>query len=106
MSFKISKIEQNYRALDFKELQNDLNLADVENLGEREYSIAKYKETGERPVKVAAADASSFGLRKAFWDIYAPVENTAGGQWRLDKDAVTGEEFIIRKDSNLNGDTK
>lgn len=106
MSYKISKLEQNYNALDFTELQNDLNLADVEGMDERHYAIAKYKATGERPMKVAKVDAESFGLRKAFWDVYSPAEGTAAGAWRLDKDAVTGEDIIIRKESSIEGDTK
>lgn len=106
MSYRISKIEQNYNALDFNELQNDLDLAEVESMDERTYAVAKYKATGERPVKVAKVDAESFGLRKAFWDIYAPVEGIAAGQWKIEKDATTGEEFIIRKESNNQGETK
>lgn len=106
MSYKISNIEQNYNALDFKELQSDLNLADAEEMDDRSFAIAKYKTTGERPVKVAKVDAESFGLRKAFWDVYSPVEGTSAGMWRLDKDASTGEEVIIRKESSIEGDTK
>ena len=97
MSNKISKIEQNYNALDFNELQEDLNLAEVEDMSEHEFSVAKYKETGERPIKVAKADASKFGLRHAFWDVYAPVESSSG-QWVLEADGE-GNEFITRKDS-------
>ena len=106
MSYKISIIEQNYNTLDFSELQDDLNLADAENMDERSFSIAKYETTGERPVKVAAVDADKFGLRKAFWDMYAPVEGVASGYWKLEKDAVTGEEVIIRKESSNQGETK
>jgi hypothetical protein len=106
MSYRISRIEQNYNALDFTELQNDLELAEVESMDERTYAIAKYKVTGERPVRVAKADAESFGLRRAFWDIYSPVEGVTAGQWKIEKDATTGEEFIIRKESNIQGETK
>ncbi len=101
MPNKIGNIEQNYNTLDFQELQNDLALAEVEAMDERTYAIAKYKTTGERPLKIAAIDAEAFGIRKAFWDIYAPIENPSAGYWRLEKDATTGEEVILRKESKL-----
>jgi hypothetical protein len=106
MSYRFSGNQQNYNALDFTELKNDLELAEIESMDDRTYAIAKYKATGERPVKVAKSDAESFGLRRAFWDIYSPVEGVAAGQWKIEKDATTGEEFIIRKESNIQGDTK
>lgn len=106
MSYRISKIEQNYSALDFSELQDDLNLAEAEDLDQRSYAIAKFKASGDRPDRIAKSDASEFGLRVAFWDVYAPVEGISAGQWKLEKDAVSGEEIIIRKESTLSGETK
>jgi hypothetical protein len=96
---KINGVNQNYEALDFKELTEDLELADVENLSKRDFAIAKYKNTGSRPVRIAKADASEFGLRKAFWDVYAPVESPTDNRWVLEKDAETGDEYITLKES-------
>jgi len=95
MPNKISKIEQNYTALDFKELEVDLEL--VEGMDEHEFAVAKYKATGERPVKIAKVDATKFGLRHAFWDVYAPVDSSQG-QWVLEAD-TDGNEIITRKES-------
>jgi len=93
---KINGVEQNYNALDFKELSEDLTLAEVENLGEREYAVAKYKVDGVRPVRIAKADAAEFKLRKAFWDVYSPVDSTEG-RWIVEADAESGDEFIVLK---------
>lgn len=106
MPYRISNIEQNYNTLDFSELQEDLTLAEVENMDDVTFAAAKYKVTGERPVRIAAVNAEKFGLKKAFWDVYSPVEGVASGMWRLEKDATTGEETIVRKDSTLQGETK
>jgi hypothetical protein len=96
---KINGVNQNYEALDFKELSEDLELADVEGLNEREFAIAKFKNTGQRPTRIAAVDASNFGLRKAFWDVYAPVDSPTENRWVLEKDAETGDEYITLKES-------
>jgi hypothetical protein len=106
MSIRIGKIEQDYGAVDFGMLQDDLALAEVENMDDVTFATAKYKATGERPVRIAVANAAQFGLKKAFWDVYSPVEGVAAGNWRVEKDAATGEEFISRRDSNLNGEVK
>jgi len=93
---KINGVEQNYNALDFGELSSDLELAEVENLNDREYAVAKYNASGVRPVKIAAVDAEKFGLRKAFWDVYSPVDSTTG-RWIVEADAESGDEFIVLK---------
>jgi hypothetical protein len=93
---KINSVEMNYDALDINELTEDLQLAEVENLGEREYAVAKYKADGVRPTKIAKADADKFGLRKAFWDVYSPVDSTQG-RWIVESDAESGDEFIVLK---------
>ena len=95
MPNKISKIEQNYEAIDFTELVDDLKLADYEEMNNAEFALAKYKETGVRPLRIAKADAEKFGLRKAFWDVYSPIEKTETGQWTLEVNEA-GEESIIR----------
>jgi hypothetical protein len=97
MPSKINSVNQNYNALDFQELQSDLELADVEELSERDFAVAKYKATGERPLRIAMADADTFGLKKAFWDVYSPVENPQTGRWIIEKDATSGDEFISLK---------
>ena len=96
---KINGVNQNYEALDFKELSDDLSLAEVENLSEKDFALSKFQSTGQRPGKIAVADAEKFGLKKAFWDVYAPVEQSTSGRWVLEKDADTGEEFISLKES-------
>ena len=106
MSIKVSKLENDYSAFDFESLQEDLTLAEIEDMDEITFAAAKYKVTGERPSRIAVANASQFGLKKAFWDVYSPVEGVNAGMWRLEKDAVTGEENIVRKDSNLQGEVK
>ena len=93
---KINGVEQNYNALDFKELTEDLALAEVENLDEREFAVAKYKVDGIRPTKIAKADVDKFKLRKAFWDVYAPVDSTEG-RWIVEADSESGDEFIVLK---------
>lgn len=98
MSSRInSAANQNYDALDFKELKSDMRLAELEEMSNAEYNLAKFAETGERPTKIAKTDAEKFGLRKAFWDVYAPVESPNSGQWVVEKDAESGDEFITRK---------
>jgi nitrogen fixation protein FixH len=97
MSLRINSVNQNYNVLDYKELSADLRLAELEEMSTSEYDISKYAATGQRPVKIAKADAEKFGLRKAFWDIYAPIENPSQGQWIVSKDAESGDEFITRK---------
>lgn len=85
--------------LDYSKLSSSLNEADKELLSERELAIANYKENGVRPTRIAKADAQTFGLRKAFWDVYTPIEGVQNGQWMLEKDAESGDEFIIVKES-------
>jgi hypothetical protein len=98
MSTRINSAnDQNYNILDYKELQEDLALADLEAMDDKEYLVAKFKATGKRPERIAVADAASFGLRKAFWDVYAPVDANQQGTWILEKDADSGEEFIVSK---------
>jgi hypothetical protein len=84
--------------LDYDKLSQSLNEAERELLDDRELAIATFKETGVRPVKIAKADAPAFGIRKAFWDVYSPVEGTPAGAWLLEKDA-NGDEFIVIKES-------
>lgn len=97
MPTKINSVNQNYDILDYKELQEDLQLADLEAMEDKEYLIARYKANGKRPARIAVADAASFGLKKAFWDVYAPVESAQSGSWVLEKDAENGEEFIVSR---------
>lgn len=97
MPSKINSVNQNYSSVDFKELQSDLELAEVEEMNERDFAIAKYKNTGERPLRIAKADASAFDLKLSFWDVYSPVENPQTGRWIIEKDAESGDEFITLK---------
>ena len=106
MSYRIGNIQQDYSAVDFASLQEDLALAEVENMDDVTFAAAKYKATGVRPTVVAAVNAEKFGLKKAFWDVYQPIEGPAAGMWRLEKDASTGEDLIVRKDSALQGEVK
>ena len=106
MSIKVSNIGNDYSAVDFQSLQEDLTLAEIEDMDEITFAAAKYKVSGERPVRIAVANASQFGLKKAFWDVFVPVEGVSAGMWRLEKDAATGEDHIVRKDSNLQGEVK
>lgn len=106
MSIKVSKIENDYSSVDFDTLQEDLTLAEVENMDAATFAVAKYKTSGVRPSRIAIASAEQFGLKRAFWDVYSPVEGPTAGQWRLEKDASSGEEFIVRKDSTMNGEVK
>ena len=97
---KINSAEgQQFDAVDMKELASDLRLAELEEMNGHQYAISKYQATGVRPTKIAKADASAFGLRHAFWDVYAPVSGSQKGQWILEKDADTGDEFITVKES-------
>ena len=97
MPSKINSVNQNYGSVDIPELSSDMELADLEELGEREFAIARYQKEGTIPAKVAKADASTFGLKKAFWDVYSPANKEQTGQWILEKDAESGDEFIVRK---------
>jgi len=94
-----SAADQESASVDYGELASDLNLADLEEMDTHEYAIAKYEATGQRPIRIAKADASKFGLRHAFWDVYAPVSGEQKGQWILEKDAESGDEFISVKES-------
>lgn len=106
MSIRVSKIENDYSAVDFDSLQEDLTLAELEDMDELTFAVAKFKASGVRPSRIAVANASQFGLKKAFWDVYSPVENPSAGTWRLEKDATTGDEVIVRKDSTMSGEVK
>jgi len=90
---------QDFNSVDMTELASDLHLAELEDMTPLNYSVAKYKATGVRPVKIAKANAEAFGLRHAFWDVYAPVSGAQKGQWILEKDAESGDEFITVKES-------
>ena len=94
-----SAASQEFSSVDMTELASDLRLAELEEMGGLEYAISKYKATGVRPVKIAKAQAELFGLRHSFWDVYAPVSGSPKGQWILEKDAETGDEFITVKES-------
>jgi nitrogen fixation protein FixH len=98
MSSKInSAASENTNIANFDQIKEELRIAELEDMSDAEYKLAKFKETGERPVKVAKVDADKFGLRHAYFDIYAPVENQKAGVWMLQKDAETGEEVIVKK---------
>ena len=96
-NIKINSVNQNYETLDIGDLQSDLDLARLEEMGEHEYALAKFKDTGVRHQRIAVAEAKEFGLRKAFWDVYSPVEKSETGRWMVEKDATSGEEFITLK---------
>jgi hypothetical protein len=96
MSIKVSTVKQNLNIVDYNVLAEDLKLASLEGMTDEQFSVAKFNETGERPEKIAVASAEKFGLRHAYWDVWAPVEGNANKVWTLEKDATTGEEFIKR----------
>ena len=85
--------------LDYNKLSESLNEGERELLSDRELAIANYKEKGIRPTRIAKADAEAFGIRKAFWDVYSPVEGVKGGQWQIEKDVESGDEYITVKES-------
>lgn len=89
---------QVFSSVDIKELSSDLRLAELEEMNSLDYAIAKYNSTGERPKRIAKANADKFGLRHAFWDVYAPVNGPQSGQWILETDA-SGDEYITVKES-------
>ena len=90
---------QEFSSVDMTELASDLRLAELEEMNGLDYALAKYKATGVRPTRIAKANASQFGLRHAFWDVYAPVSGPSKGQWILEKDAESGDEYITIKES-------
>jgi hypothetical protein len=49
------------------------------------------------PNKIAKSNASNFGLRHAYWDVWVPEKNDKKGVWQLQKDA-SGNEVIVRTD--------
>jgi len=97
MSNKIGNIEQNYGAVDFSELHEDLKLAEYEDMNPEEFELALYKENGTIPKMVKKASAEKFGLRHAYFDIWQPSIDSKSGVWVLQKDQATGEEFIVKK---------
>jgi hypothetical protein len=97
MSIKIGNLQQNYSAIDFHELKDDLKLAEYEGMNPEEFEHALYKENGVVPVMVKKASAEKFGLRHAFFDVWQSEANPKVGVWILQKNEATGEEFIVKK---------
>ncbi len=98
MSQKISKLDtQNYNCLDFGILQSSLKEEDFEEMSELEKSQEEFKTSGSIPKKVAMKDIQSFGLRRAYFDIFKPSNPSTSGIWRLEK-ADDGSEWIVRSD--------
>jgi hypothetical protein len=97
MSTKIGNIEQNYAAIDFTELNEDLKLASYEEMDAEEFEQALYKENGVVPAMVKKASAEKFGLRHAFFDVWQHESSPKAGVWILQKNEATGEEFIVKR---------
>ncbi len=98
MSQKISKLDgQNYNCLDFKILESSLKQGGIDDMTDLDLEKEQFKEEGIIPNKVAKADAEVFGLRKAYFDIFKPVNPSTPGVWKLEKDA-SGSEYIVRSD--------
>ena len=97
MSIKIGNLQQNYSAIDFNELNEDLKLAEYEGMDSEEFEHALYKENGTIPTMVKKASAEKFGLKHAFFDVWGPASGEKSGVWILQKDQTTGEEFIVKK---------
>lgn len=97
MSTKIGNLEQNYAAIDFKELNEDLKLASYEEMNPEEFEHALYVENGVVPTMIKKASAEKFGLRHAFFDVWQSETNPKSGVWILQKNEATGEEFIVKR---------
>lgn len=99
MTIRISRLDD--ASGDF----NDLNSLEAaleqdanEELSPAELEVKAFDEQGIIPARVASAQASKFGLRHAYFDVYKPVNTANKGVWQLEKDA-DGNEFIIRADA-------
>jgi hypothetical protein len=101
MSIKISKIDQNYSAIDFNSLKNGIEDADREDLTTEDLSKEAFAKSGTIPSRVALASASQFGLRKAYFDIWKPANPETKGVWKLSKEA-DGTEWITQEEDPTN----
>ena len=96
MSIKIGNLDQNYSAIDFEELNEDLKLASYEDMDSEQFEEALYKENGVIPAIVKVASAGKFGLKHAFFDVWQSESNSKAGVWLIQKNEA-GEDIIVKK---------
>jgi len=101
MSIRISKIDQNYSAIDFNSLKDGMEEAEREDMTSEDLTKEAFSVHGIVPSRVALANADEFGLRKAFFDVWKPTNPETQGTWRLSKEA-DGTEWITREEDTSN----
>ena len=97
MTIKISRLDEFGSQFDTKFLEAAIEQDNRDNMSPEEVQIAEYTQNGIIPNKVAIGKASTFGLRRAYFDIFKHENNSTKGVWQLQKDA-DGNEFIVKAD--------
>ncbi len=97
MNIRISRLDDSAGDFDTVNLQAALDQDALEEMSQLDIEKKVYAEQGTIPNKVAASEASTFGLRRAYFDVYKPANSSTRGVWHLEKDA-DGNDFIVRAD--------
>jgi len=98
MNNKIATIQQNYNSVDTDMLKENLTAADIEELSVEENEERLFKEQGIIPNKIRLSNIDKFMIKKAFWDVYKPIDESKKGVWILESDSE-GNKFIVRTDA-------
>jgi len=97
-NIRISRLDDAEGDINTADILAALELDDMDEMSPAELETKAYADKGIIPNKIAAANAGSFGIKKAYFDVWKPVDETKKGIWHLQKDA-DGGEWIVRADS-------
>ncbi len=97
MNIRISRLDDVGGDFDTKTIEIALEQDAMDEMTPFELEVKNYTEVGIIPKTVAHSQASSFGLRKAYLDVWKPIDSKTSGIWHLQKDA-DGKEWIVRAD--------
>jgi len=97
-NIRISRYDDAGGNMDMSSIESALEQDAIEEMTPDEREAKAYADSGTVPNKIAKEKADSFGIRKAFFDVWKPVDENKKGVWHLQKDA-DGNEFIVRADS-------
>ena len=99
MNNKIVSIEQNYGALDIDILKASLEAGDIEEMDSKEIVRHAFVKQGSIPNRIMVKEASDFGLKHSYFDVWKPVDEAKTGVWIMEKDS-SGQEWIVRAEDS------
>ena len=97
-NIRISRLDDAGGNMNLSDIEAALEQDAIEEMTPDELEAKAFADEGAIPNKIAKEKAEGFGIRKAYFDVWKPVDESKVGIWHLSKDE-DGSEWIVRADS-------